>query len=286
MKNPSVNSARLVTYFNGATSLSFEEMAKLPYTDIIFSFLIPTGTDDLKLKGSGAWCCPDDLADNIRTLKNGGKNVLISFGGAINFGITTAQYEAYSKAVAALVTDMVENWVKPCGFDGVDIDYEDTAAFESGAPYDGVKFLSSLTEELAKQLPSGQALITHAPQPPYWGKTWLLEPYVKVWNNVSESISWINNQFYGNAGWDGTPELDITNYESIAETTGPSKLLVGMTLNKATQGYLPPSELISEVIKPLQLKYSGGIGGAMGWELSEDTDGSWGKALGAALGFS
>jgi chitinase len=255
-----LKSPQLVTYLNANPNLSFEEMAQLPYTDFIFSFLIPTGASDLKLRGSGWWCNPSSLKDNINTLQKGGKNVLISFGGAR--GIATAQYEAYSKDVASLASDMVSNWVKPYGFDGVDIDFEDTAAFESGAQYDGVTFLSSLTEELARQLPSGQNLVTHAPQPPYWGTTWLDEPCVKIWENAGENVSWINNQFYGNAGWDGTPELDIANCEAAAKAAGPGKLLFGITLNSGTQGYLPPSELPREMIEPLQQKYPGNFGGA------------------------
>ncbi len=287
METQNSNSPRLVIYYNGNTNLSIQQIAALPYTDFIFAFLVPSGPttspSDLKLKGEGAWYSPNDLRGNIQTLKNAGKNVLISFGGAL--GITSDQYKAYCGNVDSLVSDLVGNWITKYGFNGVDIDFEDTSAFQSSPPYNGVDFLISLTKELAKQLPSEQNIITHAPQTPYWGTTYVDEPYVKIWQNVSNSITWINNQFYNNPAWDGTPELDIHWYETIAQTTGPQKLMLGMPVGpkSAGQGYLPLSVLIPDVIQPLQQKYPTDFGGVMGWELSDDNEGTWGKEIGRTL---
>ena len=287
METQNSNSPRLVVYYNGNTNLSIQQIAALPYTDIIFAFLVPSGAttspSDLKLKGEGAWYVPNDLSCNIHTLKDAGKNVLISFGGAL--GITSDQYKAYSENVDNLVSDLVDNWIKTYGFNGVDIDFEDTSAFQPSSPYDGVDFLVTLTQELAKQLPPEQNIITHAPQTPYWGTSFVDEPYVKIWNKVSNSITWINNQFYNNNGWDGTSELDIQWYKTIAQTTKPQKLMLGMPVgaNSAEEGYLPLSILIPEVIQPLQQKYPTEFGGVMGWELSDDHEGTWGKEISNAL---
>lgn len=103
---------------------------------------------------------------------------------------------------------------------------------------------------------------------------------------MGNSITLINNQFYNNHGWDGTSALDIHWYETIAKTTEAPKLILGMPVgpNSASEGYLPPSQLISEVIQPLRTKFGADFGGVMGWELADDTDGCWGVAIGDALG--
>jgi len=222
MQDQNTNSARLVIYYNGQTNLTIQQIAALPYTDINFAFLVPAGpgtsSSDLKLTAKGAWSVLNDLAQNVQTLKNAGKNVLISFGGAV--GISSQQYQAYSVDINSLVSDIVSNWVQPYGFSGIDIDFEDTSAFENTGLYNGIDFLSNLTTELAKHLPATQNIITHAPQTPYWGTTFVDQPYVEIWQNVGQHISWVNNQFYNNTGWDGTSTLDIKWYDKIAETCG------------------------------------------------------------------
>lgn len=135
---------RLVIYYSSETNLSIQQIAGLPYTDIILAFLVPTSASDLTLKGMGNWHSLPDLKGSIQTLQTAGKNVLISFGGAR--GISSDQYQAYAENVGGLVADLVDNWVKPYGLNGVDIDFEDTSAFETPSPYNGVDFLSSLTE--------------------------------------------------------------------------------------------------------------------------------------------
>jgi chitinase len=52
--------------------------------------------------------------------------------------------------------------------DGVDIDWEDTAAFQYGT---GEQWLITFTTVLRNSLPN--AIITHAPQAPYFGGTYL-----------------------------------------------------------------------------------------------------------------
>jgi hypothetical protein len=56
-------------------------IANLPYTDIILSFLYPDENFNLQLSGP---VFDDNLTINIQTLQTAGKNVLISFGGALN----------------------------------------------------------------------------------------------------------------------------------------------------------------------------------------------------------
>lgn len=55
----------------------------------------------------------------------------------------------------------IASWVQTYDVDGVDIDYEDFAAFDKG---DGSAetWLATFTTALRSQLPSGQYIITHA----------------------------------------------------------------------------------------------------------------------------
>jgi hypothetical protein len=72
----------------------------------------------------------------------------------------------------------------------VDIDYEDSSGFTGS--YDGIGFLTTLTSALAEALPSGQNIVTHAPQTPYWDSCWNNAPYAQIWQQVGNQIAWIN----------------------------------------------------------------------------------------------
>ena len=78
-------------YYNGSTSQTIEEIAADACTDVIFAFIVPSGsgtsTSDLTLEAQGAWT--NDIQGNVSTLQQAGKNVLISFGG--DEGISSEQ---------------------------------------------------------------------------------------------------------------------------------------------------------------------------------------------------
>ena len=117
-------------------------------------------------------------------------------------------------------------FVRINGFDGVDIDFEDSDALAPGGPYDGIGFLSALTSGLAFNLPPPY-IISHAPQTPYWDPNYYLwasqvtvAPYLQIWQRVGNQIAWFNNQFYSNQGYDDNSELKVHWYNNIAEITG------------------------------------------------------------------
>jgi hypothetical protein len=110
----------------------------------------------LNLHGAGG-AFNRDLQGNIQTLQNAGKNVLISVGGG--GGFPSSAYQSYAQNVDGLVNQIVK-FVTSYGFNGVDIDYEDSSGFTGS--YDGVGFLTALTSALAGALPSGK---TSSPMP-------------------------------------------------------------------------------------------------------------------------
>jgi chitinase len=271
---------RNVIYFSSnANQIPLEGIGNLPYTDVIIGFLVPDS--NLRLVGAGG-AFDDNLQSNIRALQNAGKNVLISFGGAI-FPAWPAQssaYQSYAQNVNGLVNQLV-NFVTSCGFNGVDIDYEDDAGFTG--VYDGIGFLSALTSGLAQALPSGQNIITHAPQTPYWDSDYYNAPYAQIWQRVSNRITWINNQFYHNSDYDKDAATKVSWYQKVVVITGSEKLLVGVPLNPSIEGYISLDDMIQNVIRPLQSNFGAQFGGAMGWEFAFDQGGAWGMGIGQAL---
>jgi len=272
---------RNVVYFSSkANQTPLPGIANLPYTDVIVAFLVPDG--NLNLVGAGG-AFDGNLKSNIQTLQRAGKNVLISFGGAI---FPSSAYQNYARNVNGLVKQIV-NFVTSNGFNGVDIDYEDSNAFTNTRTYDGIGFLISLTKSLAQSLPAGHNIITHAPQTPYWDpNAGYNNAYTKIWQQVGNQIAWINNQFYDNPDYDKDAATKVLWYQRVAAITGAQKLLVGaLVANTGTdEGYITLDDMIQNVITPLKSKFGSQFGGVMGWEFALDQGGAWANRIGQALG--
>jgi chitinase len=274
---------RNVIYFSDGT-YPLTDIVNLTYTDVVVAFLVPDS--NFNLVGAGG-AFDDNLQSNIQALQQAGKNVLISFGGATfpAWPTQSAAYQYYVQNRASLVNQIVDNFVKQYGFNGVDIDYEDDAGFTG--TYNGIDFLSALTSDLAQALPSGQNIITHAPQIPYWDSNYYSAPYAQIWQRVSNQITWINNQFYNQPGYDTTAADKVNWYQKIVAITGPQKSLLGATLDPNTEGYITLDDMIINVITPLKATFGTAFGGAMGWEFyydMADQAGIWGSTIASALG--
>ena len=139
---------RNVIYYNSdANQIPLAGIANLSYTDVIIAFLVPKSINDFDLIGKGG-AFNDNLQSNIQALQNANKNVLISVGGST---FPSSAWQSYSQNVNGLVNQLL-TWATNHGFDGVDIDYEDDAGFGDNATYDGVGFLSALTNGLYQNL--------------------------------------------------------------------------------------------------------------------------------------
>lgn len=286
--------SRLVIYYNSA-HVPLSSLAATPYTHVILAFLVPGATDPTEVAPSGNLAT---VWPQVEAVQKAGKKVLISLGGA------TATHAAY-QALAANVPQLVERIVAVVnerGLDGVDIDFEDSAGFANGSPYDGVKFLVELSQQLAAALPAGRNIVTHAPQPPYLSPGFLGGPYLKILEQAGDAISFINLQYYNNNGWQDPEQITglsgtpfISSVTGLAQGAGgvtwpASKTVVGkpVTAIDAGTGYLPPDQLVSEVVQPLVAHYGTDFGGVMGWQYAQDAEeqGAWHNALAPALGLA
>jgi len=173
---------KLVSYFNNG-SIPLSTAVNLPYTDIILAFLYTTSDDPLSLKLGGGIAASESppaltksTIEAITALHAAGKRVHISFGGGT---MTNASYQAIVGSEAALAKALAD-FVKKYNLDGIDIDFEATAAFTSEFNNYGVLFLSDLTTALRAELADSRYLITHAPQPPYLEAGSGIDGYIQI----------------------------------------------------------------------------------------------------------
>jgi hypothetical protein len=113
---------------------------------------------------------------------------------------------------------------------------------------------------------------------------------------VGNQITWINNQFYDNPGYDQDAPTKVTWYQNVAAIIGAQKLLLGALIGDPAligttdEGYLPLDQMINNVIAPLQAQFGSQFGGVMGWEFADDgpptydQGGAWASGVGQALG--
>ncbi len=277
--------SKLITYYNNG-DIPLKTAVELPYTTIILAFLFTTPQKPLSLELGGAIAgtlttLSDETKDAIKLLHIKGKKVLISFGGS------TMNYVTYCQIVGkeTELAQSISQFVIDNDLDGIDIDFEDTAAFQGKGGYNGIEFLVNLTNALRKFLPSPKYILTHAPQPPYLETDSGIDGYIAVMQKVGEKIDWLNVQFYNNPPWSSNPAEIVKSYQQFSQLQGLSadKLMVGLPVTKqdAGSGYLPINTIISEIIKPIQNK--GVLGGMMNWQFSSDKQGAWAKDIGKSI---
>lgn len=211
--------------------------------------------------------------------------VLVSAFGATDF--PTTQGTDPITVAEELAQFCIDN-----NLDGVDLDWEDNAAMETGT---GEPWLISCTQKLRELLPSPY-IISHAPQAPYFmGVTkYPNGGYLKINQEVGDDIDFYNIQFYNqdsstydtydtlfNAsnGWaTNTAVKQIAN-----QSVDKSKLVVGKGVKPDdffNTGYVPVDDLASYLKQGVDDGYSAGF---MGWQFSSDTTGSWSATLAASF---
>ncbi|CAO3658517.1 unnamed protein product [Umbelopsis ramanniana] len=283
---------KFVTYIDntsGSTAAaSFAVPGSAPdndYNVIILGFWLDQGLYD-----SGySWGQLDSTTRQsyLDAIHAAGKKILISAYGAAEWPTTGGVDPTTSaKNLAAIV--------KQLDLDGADIDWEDNSAMDAGT---GEQWLITFQNALRAELPSGDYLISHAPQAPYFIINTAQYPngaYQAVHKEVGSSIDWYNTQFYnqGSSGYDTCTTLltqsggafpGTSLFEIIDSGIDSDKLLIGKPATPAgatNTGYMDPSDLATCIS---QAKSQGWDAGVMLWQYTLDTSGSIIGQLASAL---
>lgn len=167
----------------GAVLMSFVYVLPENTLDFTWQYTFPPainpwqdpGGSDVLINNASGWL------DNARLFMQRGGLLGISVGGAVGYNDNTqAPYNVWSTWAgneATVATNLI-NWIvrvensNDIQFGQIDIDFEDTNALYSNAPYNARAMLSTLTIQIktawAAQFGSSRSLLlSHAPQPPY-----------------------------------------------------------------------------------------------------------------------
>jgi len=254
------------------------------YNVVNLAFWLSTGVADAALDWAALGS--DQQKTFIDAYHKAGVKLLVSAFGATEFP-TNLDATAVANNLAA--------FVKKNNLDGVDIDWEDSAAFEPAQAGKGEAWLTKLTQTLRQQLPRPY-IITHAPQAPYFVNNTNIYPkgaYLAVHRDAGKDIDWYNVQFYNQGdssydtcdkllykaggGFDGTALFEIVNNGVDAQ-----KLVIGKPITQAgavNTGYMT-ADALAKCFK--EAKTKGWKAGAMGWEFKLDTFG-WSNTLAQSL---
>jgi chitinase len=257
---------------------------EFPYNYIVLTFWIDQPVDMVKV-----WSDPvtyigtttefgttkAELQKNIKKRYNeaGIKLLISAFGGTTH----PTTFGNDPKSTAEDLADFVAN----NNLDGVDVDWEDSAAMERGT---GEEWLITFTTILRQKLPNH--IITHAPQAPYFVDNLRKYPngaYLTVNKKVGHMIDFYNVQFYnqGNTRYD-TYELLFkeskgyfpgTSVEELIDIGIPAeKIVVGKPATRAdvyNTGYVDASDLGNWTARYFE-ENSNWYAGVMFWQLKSD----------------
>lgn len=218
----------------------------------------------------------DAIQKSLKTLyNNAGISIMVSAFGATEFPTTAG--EDPTTCANSLADFVLKN-----NLDGVDIDWEDNTAMDSGT---GEQWLITFTTILRNQLPG--YIISHAPQAPYFCKEYYVNgAYWTVDNKVGDLIDFYNIQFYNQGAnrYDTYTTLFVTSggpfngtsvSEIVARGVPSKKLVVGKPV---TQGDASNTGVINLATLGSALtqgyKDYKWYAGAMFWQYPSDSSGA------------
>ncbi|KAG9308480.1 glycoside hydrolase family 18 protein [Chiua virens] len=189
------------------------------------------------------------------------------------FGSTETPTSSGYNAVTTANT--MAAWVIEYGVNGIDVDYEDFTAFNSGGG-DAETWLISFTQQLRTQLPQGEYILTHARE--FSPSMWTGGGYLAVDQSVGSMIDWVKGatEYTTCAGLltassSAWPETAL--FQIAANGVSLDKLVIGKpgTSSDASNGYIDPSTLATCVA---QAAGQGWDAGVMVWQYPDATS-SW-----------
>ncbi|PRP89490.1 hypothetical protein PROFUN_01353 [Planoprotostelium fungivorum] len=303
---PNNNDPKIVAYLDQPLSWNRDarefavpgSVPKYSYNVINLAFWLSTGVADAAFD----WAALDDATKLgfVKTYHDNGVKVMVSAFGATEFP---------TNLDPVTVATNLANFVKNNHLDGVDIDWEDSAAFEVGQVRlstsqeasdttqagKGEAWLVSLTRTLRQLLPRPY-LISHAPQAPYFINSTAQYPkgaYLTVDREAGEDIDFYNVQFYnqGDSSYDTCEKLLFTAggffhstslFEIAAAGVKLDKIVIGKPIGRAgvvNTGFMEVNDIATCVRQAVSKGWKGGV---MGWEFKLDNN-NWSNTLAAAF---
>ncbi|KAF8888123.1 glycoside hydrolase family 18 protein [Infundibulicybe gibba] len=228
----------------------------------------------------GAW----DQADEWQSLSDTQRSTIKSQYAAAGIKLIVSAFgstDLPTDSDPVSLANQMAGWVKQYNLDGIDVDYEDLDAFNSGSGQ-AENWLISFTKQLRVQLPQGKYILSHAPVAPWFQPNrWGGGGYLKIHQSVGNIIDWYNVQFYNQGDSEYTtctglltassnawPQTSV--FEIAASGVPLSKIVIGKpaTTNDASNGFVSTSTLATCL---QQAKNKGWNGGAMVWQFPGPT---------------
>ncbi|KIK56295.1 glycoside hydrolase family 18 protein [Collybiopsis luxurians FD-317 M1] len=243
----------------------------------ILSFLLTKGAFDKALEWQKL--SPAQRTTIKSQYKAAGVSLMVSA-----FGSTDTPTSSGADPIATANT--MAEWVIKYELDGIDVDYEDFKAFNSGA---AVVWLVKFTKQLRTKLPHGTHILTHAPVAPWFcPNKWAKGGYLEINKQVGNLIDWYNIQFYNQGAHEYTTSAGLLTASSstfphsavfqIAASGVPeNKVVIGKPAVRsgADTGYMDPGTLATCLG---QAKSKGWSAGVMTWQWP-DGNAAWIKEV-------
>lgn len=259
---------------------------------LILAFWETTKPVDVALEWSDGKTFPTDAIDQFH---KAGVKVLVSASGSTETPIT--HWINGSGIDGATYGQKLADFVKQYQLDGADLDIEDTA-YQSN-PSKAIQWTVDATKALRNAL--GQnAVITHAPQAPYFSRHYGNAPYLAIDKQVGHLIDFYNIQFYnqGSSSYDTYNSLFVTStgwssQSSVGEINAAgvplSRIVVGKPMkktdvSKSNTGWVSASELVSFITQAKQAQPSLLPAGVMTWQFHSDNDSkTWSETIASSF---
>jgi len=257
-------------------SVTFKSIVDSGYNLVILAFFVSGKPEDI----ASVWGQMSD-ADKQSTVSYAhSKNarIIVSGGGGTD--------SPYSKFTGTQFGTTLANWAKSNHLDGVDFDLENFAGgfkFGSMNTNQTISWVVDATNS-ARSILGADAVITHAPQPPYFGpNNGFADGYTQIYKRAP-SIDFLQVQFYDNGPATTYQEIFISAgggaVKEIASYGIPlSKIVVGKTVAKGDADQYLTAAQIHAIFEQAK----SGLGweaGVMGWEWHDaTTNANWIKTI-------
>jgi hypothetical protein len=260
-------------------SITFKSIVDSGYNLVILAFFVAgTAWDAVEAWGQMPVATQQSVIDYAHS-KNA--RIIISAGGATDTPFDAFTGTAYGSAVA--------NWAKDHNLDGVDFDLENfgwgfTAGSHSVA--DSIQWVADATNA-ARSILGASKIITHAPQPPYFGPAaGFNNAYVQIYQKAP-SINFLLVQYYNNGPSETYADIFTSQPSGVSELVNlgipMSKIVIGKPVIAGDAGNFVSATNLAAMFATAKNNL-GWNTGVMGWQWHDPvTNANWVNTVTAGM---